>query len=153
MGYLATSKNAVISFTSAITGTTTFTGFSDENILSIPDVDVIKSKMGCDGILSRSVVAKKLNASFSFHPGSPSLLKIYQWQQAAYLSGIPIVGILTVALESIGQAYVFLDCSFESGAKGLEAADELKSVTIKWSSQLPNLSSLGAIAQTALGAV
>jgi hypothetical protein len=151
MSLIATSKNAVITFSSVITGVKLLTGFSNENILVIPDVDIVKTTMGCDGLLNRALVAKKVEGNFSFFPGSPALDFIYTVQQAVYLSGVPVVGNLNVVFPSLGKLFNFLDFSFESAAKGLEAADELKPVTIKWSSQLPNYSSIGAIATTALG--
>lgn len=153
MSLVATSKNSVITFSSLVTGIKLLSGFSNENILVIPDVDIVKSTMGCDGLLSRSVTAKMLEGSFSFFPGSPSLDLIYNIQQAVYLSGVPIVGNLNVVFPSLGKMFNYLDFSFASAAKGLEAGDELKPVTIKYSSQLPNYSSIGAIATTALGLI
>lgn len=151
MSLVATSKNSVITFSSLVTGIKLLTGFSNENILVLPDVEIVKSTMGNDGLLSRAVIAKKMEGSFSFFPGSPSLDTIFTIQQAVYLSGVPIVGILNVVFPSLGKSFNYIDFSFESGTKGLEAADELKPVTIKWSSQLPNYSSIGAIATTVLG--
>lgn len=151
MSLVATAKNSVIVFISPVTGVKLLTGFSNENIIVIPDIDIVKSTIGCDGLLSRALVAKKAEGSFSFFPGSPSIDTIYTIQQAAYLSGVPIVGVLNVTFPSLGKNFSYIDFAFESGAKGLEAADELKPVTIKWSSQLPNYSSIGAIATTALG--
>lgn len=151
MGLIATSKNSVISFQSVVTGIKLLTGFSNENIIVVPDVDIVKSTMGCDGALSRAAVAKKLEGSLSFFPGSPSLDFIYTIQQAVYVSGVPVVGILSVIFPTLGKSFTYPDFSFESGAKGLEAADELKPVTIKFSSQLPNYSSIGAIASSVIG--
>ena len=153
MSLVATAKNSVITFSSLATGIKLLTGFSNENILVIPDVDIVKSTMGNDGLLSRSLVAKKVEGSFSFFPGSPAIDFIYTIQQAAYLSGVPVVGNLNVVFPSLGKLFNYLDFSFESGAKGIEAGDELKPVTIKWSSQLPNYSSIGAIATTTLGLI
>lgn len=153
MSLVATSKNSVITFSSVLTGIKLLTGFSNENILVIPDVDIVKSTMGCDGLLSRSLTAKKIEGSFSFFPGSPSLGLIYQIQNAVYLSGVPLVGILNVVFPSLGTAFNYIDFSFESAAKGLEAADELKPVTIKWSSQIPSYASIGSVAQTVLGSI
>lgn len=151
MSLIATSKNSVITFNSILTGVELLTGFSNENILVIPDVDIVKTTMGCDGLLSRSLVARMADGSFSFFPGSPSLDFIYTVQQAVYLSGVPLVGSVNVVFPSIGKVFNYLDFSFVSAAKGIDAGDELKPVTIKWSSQLPNYSSIGAIATTVLG--
>lgn len=153
MSLVATAKNSVITFNSLVTGVKLFTGFSNENIIVIPDVEIVKTTMGNDGQLSRSLVAKKIEGSLSFFPGSPSLELIYQIQNAAYLSGVPVVGILNVTFPSLLKSFNYLDFSFESAAKGLEAADELKPVTIKFSSQIPGFASLGAIASTVLGVI
>lgn len=145
MTLLATSKNAVIQFTSVITGTLTLGGFSNENILAIPDVEIVKTTMGNDGALNRSVVAKHIQGSFSFFPDSPSLLKIYTIQQAVYLSGLPINGVLTVLFPTSAKVFTYVDFSIESAPKGVEASEEQKPITIKWSSLLPNYAGLGAI--------
>ena len=145
MSLIATSKNSVIQFTSLITGTLTLGGFSNENILAIPDVDIVKSTMGNDGYINRSVVAKKLDGSFSFFPDSPSLLAIQTIQQAVYLSGLPINGILTVLFPTSGKVYTYVDFTLVSATKGNEASEEQKPVTIKWDSQLPNYAGLGAV--------
>jgi hypothetical protein len=154
MAYIATSKNAVITFTSVLTGPPhVLEGFSSENILAIPDVDIIKSTMGCDGVINRAVVAKKVEGTFSFWSASPSVAFIYQVQQASYLAGFPVNGILNVFFTSLGVSFTYPDFCFESGPKGFEAADELKAVSIKWSSQLPNYASLGAVVTQLAGLV
>lgn len=150
MSLIATSKNSVIQFRSALTGTLTLGGFSNENILAIPDVDIVKSTIGNDGIINRSVVAKKVEGSFSFFSNSDSLQNIYTIQQAVYLTGLPISGILSVLFPTSGKVYTYLDFSFLSGAKGIEAADEQKPVTIKWDAQLPNYAGLGAVVGQAI---
>ena len=154
MTYIVTAKNSIITFSSALTGTPQiFQGFSSENIMVIPDVDILKSTIGLDGQLARSVIAKKIEGNFSFFAGSPTLSFIYQVQQAVYLSGVPLLGVLTVAMPGLATSFTFPDFTFESGPKGFELADEVKPVTIKWSSLMPNYASLGAIAAPALGAI
>lgn len=145
MALIATSKNSVIQFTSAITGTLTLGGFSSENILAISDVEIVKTTIGNDGQLNRSVVVKHIQGSFSFFPDSPSLLKIQTIQQAVYLSGLPINGILTILFPTSAKVFTYPEFSIESALKGVEASDEQKPVTVKWSSLLPNYAGLGAI--------
>lgn len=153
MSLIATSKNSVIQFTSLITGTITLSGFANENVLAIPDIDIVKSTMGNDGYINRSVVAKKLDGSFTFFPDSPSLLKIQTIQQAVYVSGLPINGILTVLFPTSGKVFTYIDFSIISGTKGNEASDEQKPVTIKWDSQLPNYAGLGAVVGQAIALI
>lgn len=151
MSLIATSKNAVLIYTSAITGVKKLSGFSNENIIVIPDVDMIKTTIGNDGLISRSVIPAKISGSFSFFPGSPSLEFIYNLQQGVYATGVVLNGALNVVFPSLGKAWVYVDFAFESANKGIEAADEAKPVTIKWSSLLPNYSSIGALAETIIG--
>ncbi len=154
MSLIATSKNSIITINSVLlSAPRILSGFSNENIIMIPNMEIVKSTMGNDGLISRAVVAKILTGSFHFFPASPSLSLIYDIQTAVYLSGVPFVGSLNVIFPSLATVFNFVDFSIESGPKGLEAADELKSVEIKWSSQLPNKSSLGSLATTIIGAL
>ena len=151
MSLNATAKNSVITFLSAVTGAKLLTGFSNENIITVPDIEIVKSTMGCDGLINRALVAKKAEGTLSFFPASPAIEFIYTMQQAAYLSGVPVVGILNVTFPSLAKSFNYIDFAFESGTKGFEAADEIKPISIKWSSQMPGFASLGAIATTGLG--
>lgn len=149
---IATSKNSIITFTSILTGPPKLlTGFANDNILAIPDVDIIKATMGCDGVLQKSVVAKKLDGDFTFWSGSPAVSFIYRLQQAVYNTGFVVMGNLNVIIPSEGISFTYPDFSFDSAPKGFELADEVKAVKIKWSSQLPNYASLGAAAATIIG--
>lgn len=150
--FIATSKNAIITFTSAVTGPPKLlTGFANDYIMEIPDVDIVKSTMGCDSFLQRSVMAKKVEGSFNFWSGSPALTFIYRLQTAVYGTGFVVNGTLNVVIESLGVYFTYPDFAFESGPKGFELADEVKAVKIKWSSQLPNYATLGAAAATIIG--
>lgn len=149
---IATSKNSIITFTSVLTGPPKLlTGFANDNIMEIPDVDIIKATMGADGTLQKSVVAKKLEGSFMFWSGSPALNFIYRLQTAVYNTGLVVNGTLNVIIPSLGVSFSYPDFSFDSAPKGFELADEVKAVKIKWSSQLPNYASLGAAASTIIG--
>jgi len=150
--YIATSKNAIITFTSVLTGPPKLlTGFANDNILEIPDVDIVKSTMGCDGFLQKSVMAKKVEGSFIFWSGSPAMTFIYRLQQAVYNTGFVVNGNLNVIIPSLAVSFTYPDFSFDSGPKGFELADEVKPIKIKWSAQLPNYASLGAAAATIIG--
>jgi hypothetical protein len=154
MTYIVTAKNSIIAITSTLLPTPlVLQGFSSENILAIPDVDIIKSTIGLDGQLARSVTAKQIEGSFSFFAGSPSLTAFYQIQQAVYISGIPFVGTMSVTLLGLAQGFTFPEFTIISAPKGFELADEVKPVTIKWSCLMPNYASLGAIAAPILGAL
>ncbi len=144
MSLLATSKNIVVVFNSPIISIPhVFTGFSNTGILQIPDVDIVKSTMGCDGYINRAVIATLLKGSFDLWPASPSLGFIQSYQNLVNETGFTAGGTLTVTFPSLATIFTYTDFAFESGAKGLEAAEEAKPVKINWSSQLPNRSSLG----------
>jgi hypothetical protein len=149
---IATSKNSIITFTSVLTGAPKLlVGFANDNILEIPDVEIVKSTMGCDGTLQKAVVAKKIDGSFTFWSGSPAMAFIYRLQQAVYNTGLVANGSLNVIIPSLAVSFTYPDFSFDSAPKGFELADEVKAVKIKWSAQLPNYASLGAAASTIIG--
>lgn len=152
MALLGTSKNLIVTFFSEFTPPHIFTGFSSENIMDIPDVDIIKSTMGCDGAMQWSVVAKKVEGQFSLYAGSPSVPFVYGIMKNVYRLGIPLAGTLTVEIPSLVRMFTFREFTFVSGPRGLSAGDEMKPVTIKWVSQLPDEAGLGAIAETLIGA-
>lgn len=150
--FIATSKNAIITFTSVLTGPPKLlVGFANDNILEIPDIEIVKSTMGCDGFLQKAVVAKKVEGSFTFWSGSPAMTFIYRLQQAVYNTGFVVNGNLNVIIESLGVSFTYPDFSFDSAPKGFELGDEVKAVKVKWSSQLPNYASLGAAAASIIG--
>lgn len=147
MSFIATSKNAVIYFKSVATGSLLLGGFANDNIMEVADTDIVKTTIGCDGQRNLSVIAKEQEGSFTFFPSSPSLQKIYTAQQAVYLTGLPLTGILTVTLPTSAKVFTYPEFTFKSAAKGISLGDEQKPVTIKWSALLPDVASLGAIAQ------
>jgi hypothetical protein len=150
--YIATSKNSIITFTSVLTGPPKLlTGFANDYIMEVPDVDIVKTTMGCDSFLNRAVIAKKTEGSFNFWAGSPAITFIYRLQQAVYNTGFVVNGTLNVVIPSLAVYFTYPDFCFESGPKGFELADEVKPIKIKWSSQLPNYASLGAAAAGIIG--
>lgn len=150
--FIATSKNTIITYSSTLTGPPKLlTGFASDYIMEIPDIDIIKTTMGCDGFLNRAVTAKKAEGSFNFWSGSPAISFIYRLQAAIYATGFPVNGMLNVIIPTLAISFAYPDFCFESAAKGFELADEIKAVKVKWSSQLPNYASLGAAAATIIG--
>lgn len=151
MSYIITAKNSIITFSSLLIATPKlFSGFSSENIMVIEDTDIVKSMIGLDGTVARSVMAKMMRGSFSFYAGSPTLSFIYETQQASYISGIPLTGTLNVVIPGLATVFTYPDFCFESAPKGFELGEEVKPVSIKWSSAMPNYASLGTIATAAI---
>lgn len=143
---VGTSKNSALVFTPYLdpSGSILLTGFANENIIAVPDVEIVKSTMGNDGIRQVAVVAKQIEGSFVFWANSPSLEAIYNLQNGVYLDGIPVQGVLSVVFPSLVKSFSYSDFTFMSAPKGYEAADEVKPQTIKWSSLIPAKSSFGA---------
>jgi len=135
---IATSKNAILTFTPYVdpAAAIQFQEFSEEFILDLSDVDVVETKVGNDGIFQASVVATKMEGSFSFMPTSDTLANIQILQTAVYLSGIPVSGILQVKLPSANKNFIYRDFTIVSGIIGIPLKKEADPVKIKWSSQL-----------------
>ncbi len=150
-----TAKNCSIVFVPNIDPLASFilTGFANENIITIPDVDIVKSTMGNDGTRQLSVVAKQIEGDFNFWANSPALSKIYDIQTGVYLLGEYLAGTLTVVFPTLVKAFSYPNMVFLSAPKGLEAADEVKPVKIKWASDLPGIASFGAAASLLAGLI
>jgi hypothetical protein len=148
---IATSKNAIIIYSSLTTGAIKFEGFSTDHIIAINDADMVNYDVGNDGYASVGIKATKIEGSFSFFAGSPTLTKLDTIQSVVYLSGQPNDGILTVVFPSLGKKFVYVDFVMLSAPKGIEGKDIAQPRTIKWSAQVPNVSALSALEQTAIG--
>ena len=148
---IATSKNVDIIYQSALTGLIKLEGFSTDHIMAINDVDMIDYTIGNDGYANVGVKAVKIEGSFSFFSNSPSLREIDRVQALIGLSGQPNNGILSVIFPSLLRQYVYVDFQFLSAPKGIEAKDTAQPRTIKWSSQIPNVSIVSAALQTVVG--
>lgn len=148
---IATSKNAIITYQSIPTGLIKLEGFSTDHIIAINDADIIDYSVGNDGYANVGVKATKMEGSFSFFANSPSLNKIDTLQSVSYLSGQPNNGILSVIFPSLLKQFVYVDFVFLSAPKGIEGKDIAQPRTIKWASQVPNVSIVSAALQTVVG--
>ena len=133
---IATSKNAVITFTPLIdpVGAFQLEGFSKEHIMAINDADIVKYEVGNDGTPQISVVATEITGDFSFYANSPTLQNIQLLQTGIQLSGDVVVGTLNVNLPALNKKFAYPNFTFLSSVIGIPLSETAQPVKIKWSS-------------------